>query len=401
MVGRLSLVGKRVALVTNIPRPYRVPLFEALDRRITSEGGALKVFFYSDSRKHARRQGIGEPAGSYASKTVAGLDISVGFERVISIPWKLWPRLGAYHPDVVVSGAFGLPGYMAWLYSRAAIIPYVQWSGATPDRQGQGGPLARHTQGFLARRAEASVSYGTAARNYLVGLGVPPACVVTGVNAVDVTLFKRRAEAARAEAASLKTNRHLTGINLLYVGSLVPRKGHSNLLEALARLTGANGQFHLHLIGTGPLENELRAQVGILELVPWVHFWGAMPPERVALFYALADVFVFPSLYDPWGLVLNEAMACGLPVIASPLAGATCDLVEDGVNGFAVDPRDVPALTRAIARLMIDTDLRTRMGAAALATVRDRASIEHSASAFLEAIAIALSRSSSRDVSAA
>ncbi len=111
----------------------------------------------------------------------------------------------------------------------------------------------------------------------------------------------------------------------------------------------------------------------------------------MAFFYSLADVFVFPSLDEVWGLVLNEAMACGLAVLASPLAGATRDLVEDEVNGIIANPRHVAALANALKRLINDSDLRAKLGVAAASTVQHRAGIEQSADAFMQAIEVALS----------
>jgi len=385
-----SLKGKRIALVTNIPRPYRVPLYEALSKRIAEAGGKLKIFFYSDVRRHVRRQGSGTPEGQYASLQVAGLEIRLGYERVVSIPVPLVPALWKYRPDVVVSGTFGLTGYLTWLYTRIRRVPYIQWSGAIDVEQSKTGRLKMLTQGFLARRAHACVSYGTAARDFLLRLGARPEKVITGVNTVDTNFFIERAAEARAEALNLKSERGFTGVNLLYVGGLVPRKGLAHVLQALSLLPGEAGDFHLHVVGSGPEEDRMQALAARLGLGSRVHFWGAQAPERVALFYALADLFVFPSLEEVWGLVLNEAMACGLAVIASPLAGATRDLVEDGVNGLVVDPRDVHALSGALRRLIQDGAMRVALGAAAASTIQQKATIEHSASAFSQAIDLVL-----------
>jgi glycosyltransferase involved in cell wall biosynthesis len=82
----------------------------------------------------------------------------------------------------------------------------------------------------------------------------------------------------------------------------------------------------------------------------------------LAAYYALADVFVFPTHTDPWGLVVNEAMACGLPVISSGAAGCAADLVESGWNGRVVSPGDVEQLAAAMAELAGDNELRSLMG---------------------------------------
>jgi glycosyltransferase involved in cell wall biosynthesis len=101
-------------------------------------------------------------------------------------------------------------------------------------------------------------------------------------------------------------------------------------------------------------------------------------------------------LDEVWGLVLNEAMSSGLPAIASSLAGATRDLVEDGVNGLVVDPRDIQSLADALKRLIVSSELRARLGSAAAASIRQKATIEHSADAFMRAIDLALEQCSSQ-----
>jgi glycosyltransferase involved in cell wall biosynthesis len=93
-----------------------------------------------------------------------------------------------------------------------------------------------------------------------------------------------------------------------------------------------------------------------------VQFAGFVQREQLAVYYALAETFVFPSHSDPWGLVVNEAMACGLPVISSEAAGCTADLVQDGWNGRVIRRSDVAQLTAAMEELAQDSVLRVTMG---------------------------------------
>ncbi len=383
-------MGLRVALVTNIPRPYRQSLYERLSTQLSQTGGNIKVFYYSDPERHIRRQGSLACNGKYASASVAGPEIRLKYERVLSIPTGLIPALNTFRPDVVIAGSFGPPGYFAWIYTRKTGIPYIQWSGSIAARPNGNDRLMRIWQSFLARRARVCLTYGTSARDYLVDLGVPQTRVVVGVNTVDLTAFQGKKARPGRENPTVAPVQLGSALNLLCVGSFVPRKGHHQLLEALHQIQDQAGSIFLHLVGTGPDEANLKAQAKRLGLEERVQFWGAQPPEKVPFFYALADVFVFPSLYDVWGLVLNEAMACGLPVIASSLAGATRDLVIDGQNGLVVDPRQVPALADALRSLIGDPNLRARMGRAAAKTIQKKATLEHSVGAFMRAIQLAL-----------
>lgn len=387
-----KLGDQRIALVTNIPRPYRVPLYEGLNQQIEEAGGSFQVFFYSDLNKHIRRKGTSIANGRYPHTSCYGFELPLGYERVVSIPTPLLPALKSYTPTAVICGTFGIAGYLTWWYAHRRHIPYIQWSGATIHRQRQESVLNTYTQRFLARRAQAAITYGTAAGDYLVQLGLPKEKIVIGVNAVNTQFFMEKSQEAKAETAEWKKKPEWQGLHFLLVGNLVKRKGIEYVLNALTLIKDSIGAFHLHLVGDGPLKTELQTQAKKGGFENALHFWGNQPFAKMPFFYALADCLLFPSLYDVWGLILNEAMSCGLPVISSSLAGATRDLVEDGINGWVVHPQNVPALAEAI-KTMADAELRTKMGQQAAATIQTKATIQHSINAFLQAIHAAIHHS--------
>jgi 1,2-diacylglycerol 3-alpha-glucosyltransferase len=94
-----------------------------------------------------------------------------------------------------------------------------------------------------------------------------------------------------------------------------------------------------------------------------IRFAGFAQRDQLATYYALAEMLILPTHTDTWGLVVNEAMACGLPVILSRAAGCAADLVRENWNGLMVPPRDVPSLTLAMRSLADQPDLRATMGA--------------------------------------
>jgi glycosyltransferase involved in cell wall biosynthesis len=174
---------------------------------------------------------------------------------------------------------------------------------------------------------------------------------------------------------------------LLYVGRLIPRKGCEFLLRAAAQAQRDGADIHLTLAGVGPEQARLEtlaADLGIA--VSWAGF--VQQPDLPAL-YRQADAFAFPTLDDPFGIVLLEAAASALPLIASPYAGATEELVRDGVEGFVVDPRDTDGFAAAIARLAASPELRARMGRAAHEATRSRTP-EASAEGYLGAVQAAM-----------
>jgi glycosyltransferase involved in cell wall biosynthesis len=145
------------------------------------------------------------------------------------------------------------------------------------------------------------------------------------------------------------------------VGRLVPEKGIFDLLEAYAKLERSlRSEVGLVFGGDGVSRDDLAQQAK--RISPGVVcFPGFVQREDLAGLYALAETLVLPTHSDPWGLVVNEAMACGLPIIVSDVAGCSADLVEDGWNGYIVPSRDSEKLSVAIDSLVRQPELRQQM----------------------------------------
>src|SRR6202035_4244612 len=148
----------------------------------------------------------------------------------------------------------------------------------------------------------------------------------------------------------------------LYAGRLVREKGVFDLLHAYSTLQPElRKNVGLVFVGDGPEKSALVQYAGATNSGS-IHVVGFAQREELAAYYALADVFVFPTHTDPWGLVVNEAMACGLPVIASQAAGCVVDLVANGRNGRIVSVGNVQELACAMSDLALDAGLRALMG---------------------------------------
>jgi len=147
---------------------------------------------------------------------------------------------------------------------------------------------------------------------------------------------------------------------VLYAGRLLRIKGVHHLLGAFPRVLARFPLARLLIVGDGEERLTLQTSARRLGLGPRVAFLGSLPHEDVIRCMRAADVFVLPSLVESFGIVLLEAMSCGLPVVASRVMGIPY-LVEDGVNGFLVPPTDEEALADRITALLSDPDLRARI----------------------------------------
>jgi glycosyltransferase involved in cell wall biosynthesis len=161
---------------------------------------------------------------------------------------------------------------------------------------------------------------------------------------------------------------------LLAVGRLDPIKGFDVLVDALGELAKTGRKFRCRIIGSGPLEGDLRARIDRHGIGDWVELLGARPQAEVRAALNAASVFVLPSVVTATGdrdgipVSLMEAMALGTPVVSTRVSGIP-ELIEDGREGLLVPEKDAAALAAAIARLLDDPDLGPRLAVAARAKV--------------------------------
>lgn len=251
-------------------------------------------------------------------------------------------------PDAVSIMSYGYPdarAALAWCRRRRRVAIL------TTDTKADDAPRVGWRE-WIKRRIvaeyDAAFVSGTPQRAYLEALGFPADRIVAGCNVVDNAFFTDRAALARQDPGR---TRHLPGLNddapfFLAVNRFLPFKNLDGLVHAYARYRAeAERPWRLLLIGDGPDRDRIEALVAA-EGVHGVEFCGFQQVDDVALYLGRASAFVHPSHKDTWGLVANEAMAAGLPVVISRQSGCWMDLVDAGRNGFTFDSTDLDALTQ-------------------------------------------------------
>ena len=329
----------KVALVTTQPAPYRIPVWDAVASRV----GTLGVYLCTD-REPNRIWDVMNPDG-YRFTCIYPQGLSVHVRRHefdLHVNPSLPRLLSRLEPDAVVVTGYQTPSFVAVIaWARARKIPLVLWweSHAGSSRV-QRGPIAVARK-RLIHCADAYVTVGQRSAAYLVELGVPPERISRGVNAVDV-------ERLRRSQANGHVDRDDDRVKFLYVGQLIERKGVQDLLAAFEAMP--RDTTWLRIVGYGPLEDELRDAVRRKRLHNVEFAAGTKTLEETAAHYSWADFLVMPSRVEVWGLVVNEALACGLPVLASRQAGCTPDLVECApiCVGLTFDAGSIQDIGRAI-----------------------------------------------------
>lgn len=274
-------------------------------------------------------------------------------------PWgELRPRL------LVLHGWRTAMMWQAALWARRRGVPYLI-RGENPlfkgDRPPQG--IARNFHRALLRwllRGSAGVlTLGTANERYFASLGVPRERMFRMPYFVDVGAVRVAAQEGRARRAALRNKWGVPADAFLVIGvaKLQARKRAIDLVEALAALPR---DTQVLWVGSGEMESSARARATELGVTDRFHLTGFLPAADTWELLGAADIFALPSAQEKWGLVLNEAAAAGLPILATDQCGAAEDLVVEGETGAIVPTGDVAAWARAIgvwrARLRYDAD---------------------------------------------
>ena len=275
--------------------------------------------------------------------------------------WPL-PVLGR-RPDVLVS-LYAEPAFLVgWAIAKLRGARTAFWCQVTMDRWVERKPWKNAIKRAVFPRVDATLGSGEESRAFAMRFGTPDVRAMCLPHSIDVVHYSESAHQARLQREAKRQELGLEGTTFIYVGRLWWGKGVNYLLDAFESVQRQSADpVSLLLVGDGPDEAKLRltcAERGIRNVV----FAGFQQKPELPRYYALADVFVFPTLGDPYGLVVDEAMACGLPIISTSAAGEIRDRIEEGGNGYIVPPEDSAALAGTMHTLAEDATLRERMGA--------------------------------------
>jgi len=262
---------------------------------------------------------------------------------------------------------FWLPGALvALLLGATRNLPVVihLWGS---DFKVLGLPIAARLLVPLLRRADTIICEGEPFAQSLEKMGFPENRIRVLPNGVDLDAFSPQDRAAARQTLGLPPD----PLTIVTVGSLSPHKGQEYLIRSLPEIPRSGLMFRLYLIGDGEYRPQLQSLVDELKLNDYVTFAGTKKTDEVPLWLNAADIFVQPSLSEGNPNAVLEAMACGLPIVATRTGGLP-QMIEDGVDGILIAPASAGDLARQIIALMQEPDRRKKLGANGLHTVRAR-----------------------------
>lgn len=335
----------KILYLTNIPSPYRVDFFNELGKYCE-----LTVLF--------ERKKAGDRDKRWKVDKFRNFQYVFLTGKYLGQDASLCPGVVRYlkkEYDAIILGGYSSPTYMLAIdYMRILRIPFIL--------NADGGFVKKDRKLFFLLKkhyiggASAWLSTGIGADQYLLHYGARQEAIChypfTSIRGSDLYCPTQEVKEKYKKELSMREKKVI-----LTVGQFIPRKGFDLLLKAAGKLSEAAG---IYIVGGTPEEGNLRLREELR--VASVHYVDFMEKDKLRKYYLAADIFVFPTREDVWGLVLNEAMSCGLPCVASTRANATLELVEDGKNGYLVDPEDVDAMAQKLGLLLKDDKLRIRMG---------------------------------------
>jgi glycosyltransferase involved in cell wall biosynthesis len=284
---------------------------------------------------------------------------------------RLQACLGEIKPAVVFINGWSFGGGLAalkWGLSHEVPVVVMSETTAYDDRRHW---WTEEIKKRIVALCPAALVGGAPHRDYMMALGLGGDSIFTGYDAVDNEHFRRGATAARQRDAELRASLGLPRRYFLACSRFTPKKNLFRLVNAYARYRRLHSgdAWSLVILGDGEQKQELMRACDQLRVGDDVLLPGAKPYSELPTYYGLAGAFVHASTTEQWGLVVNEAMASGLPVLVSNRCGCAPDLVQEGRNGFSFDPYDVSGLANAMYSMAAERTDREDMGQASQAIV--------------------------------
>jgi glycosyltransferase involved in cell wall biosynthesis len=289
--------------------------------------------------------------------------------RLMLLSPGIVPHLLEFKPHVILAQA-----YSVWTLLALLLKPWQKWrfiiiyDGSSPNADFQDSKIRSFFRRVMSRYADAFVANSHGAKEYLIkGVGAKPELVFTKTYLVpDAITLQHSLDKDKTVEETLKRP------IFLYVGRITPRKGLKSLLEACSILRSQGYQnYSLQVVGTGEQQEELEAFIVDSHLEEQVKWVGWVEYGRLGAYFQQADVFVFPTLEDIWGMVALEAMVFGKPVLCSRWAGAA-EVVMEGKNGYIFDPYQPQELASTMRHFLDHPELIDAMGQQAQQLIREK-----------------------------
>lgn len=353
---------------------YKSKLFYEINNRIKenypeSHFSVIHIALYEESRSNMQDEE--KYQYDYPYKVLFNRSINkVGFlERLFS----LLKTFNEHQPTILnVTGYFDWAQVLLMIYARNKGVKIVM-SSESSSVDNNRFKIREKIKKFILSQADSFFCFGKTSADYLISLGVKPSQIaVDNAAVVDEDIIKTNYDAAK-QRAQIISESSIPKHNFIFVGRLAPEKNLEILIKAFIALqqnSEATKSWGLIFAGDGPSRSDLEKLTIDSPNPGHILFAGGLPWYRVPEWLAKSDVLILPSISEPWGLVVNEAMVCGMPVIVSKNCGCAEDLLVDGRNGFSFNPLHQSELENSMKFFMQNPDKIVPMGNESLSLIK-------------------------------
>jgi len=348
-------MSKKITLIVdNIITPYCIARYNAINHTL---GGNLLVWFQSksDINRHWKEF----PKIHFEYEILADNPIRLmgsdthTFHRNKNV-WKKLDTISSKLDEVIVCGWDSLTYWQITLFCKIHKVSYALWSGSTIFEKSWRRTLFYPIIFLVVHGATRYLAYGSRASNFLQSIGADKKKIAIFYNNIDNEHFAKYRKLRKSKE---KLHRKKFCIPerqyvFLYVGQLIPRKGLSDLLAVFKKISQKYATVSLVIVGQGRLQNEVKSlqdELGETRIIHLPHLDYSLLPQL----YACCNCLVLPSHEEVWGLVVNESLAAGTPVLTSDMVGSAPDLVKEGITGYTYKSRNLLELENRMLKMVV------------------------------------------------
>ncbi len=343
---------KKVIVLHNIITPYRNHQFNLMNRYYKENNIKFKVVFLSESDKNRHWNSFDI---QFEYMTLENWAIRLGKKdlHTFFINKSILKILGYENPDKIICFNWDhLAAYVSLFWAKKNKREFVIWSGSTVYEKSWRRTLFKPLVKYLVKNSDKCIGDGTRHKDYLIELGGSP-------DHVEIFYFQVNTSAFKAKSSEFRDNHKLffkesLGIKsskiIFFNGQLIERKGIFELLEGFKLYQNINSDISLLILGRGQEKDKMISMIQT-QNIQNVVFADFVEYNDVYKYFSISDVFILPSREEAWGLVNNEAMACGLPVITTYETGSSADLIEEARNGYIIKSNCPECICEAIEKV--------------------------------------------------
>ncbi len=336
----------KIILIHNIITPTRTLLFNKLHEKFTSQWYDFKIIFTSETESN-RKWNTQKEIDKFE------FDYEILQSKQIQNTW--WKDNHFFHinfdikkildkekPDIIIHAWWAwLSAWSSMFWCKKNNARYILWSGSTKYEKSWRRTITKPLVKYLVKNSDSYWSYGTRASEYLISLGADKEKIYPLYNTVDIDFFLEQSNILKPQKEELKEKYGIkTKYILLFVWRFINWKWIYNILEWFANFQEKNKDISLVFVWWWQEEENMKQIIKEKNIQNIVFTWFVQK-ENIWELFTIADIFTLPSMQEVWGLVINEAMCFGLPIITAYEVWASADLVQEWKNGYIMKENTV------------------------------------------------------------